>query len=135
MFKVGDKVKMRDILKNMSWYTSEILTIIKIINDIVYVNRIFSYSNSLHKGSLEKISIRDFRKLKLEKITNMKTFKGIKVAISEKTEYPTPYGYEYSAKGCYVNKKFLIVVGHLEKDNTIRLKYPMKDIINIENIE
>jgi len=64
----------------------------------------------------------------------MKNFKGIIVKISESTIYPTPYGYEYKAKGCYVNKKFLIVVGHLEQDNTIRIKYPMKDIINIEII-
>jgi len=64
----------------------------------------------------------------------MTIFKGIKIKISETTSYPTPYGYEYNAKGCYVNKKFLIVVGHLEQDNTIRIKYPMKDIINIEII-
>ena len=59
-------------------------------------------------------------------------FKGIKVKISEKTNSSTPYGFEYKAKGCYVNKKNLIVVGHIENDNTIRLKYPMKDIISIE---
>ena len=64
----------------------------------------------------------------------MQSLKGISVEISETTDYPTPYGYKYNAKGCYVNKKFIIVVGHLEKDNTIRIKYPMKDIINIEII-
>ena len=65
----------------------------------------------------------------------MINFKGITVKISEETDYPTPYGYEYNAKGCYINKKFIIVVGHLEQDNTIRIKYPIKDIINIEIIQ
>ena len=59
-------------------------------------------------------------------------FKGVKVTISDQTTNPTPYGLEYNAKGCYVNKKNLIVVGNLIDDNTIRLSYPMKDIINVE---
>lgn len=28
----------------------------------------------------------------------MTAFKGVKVKISETTDYPTPYGYEYNAK-------------------------------------
>ena len=59
-------------------------------------------------------------------------FNGVKVTISDKTVSPTPYGLEYKAKGCYVNKKNLIVVGNLETNSTVRLSYPMKDIINID---
>ena len=61
-------------------------------------------------------------------------FKGIKVTISENTNSPTPYGFEYLAKGCYINKKNIIIVGNLINNNTIRLSYPIKDIINIENL-
>jgi hypothetical protein len=59
-------------------------------------------------------------------------FNGVKVTISEKTTSPTPYGLEYKAKGCYVNKKNLIVVGNLETNSTVRITYPMKDIENME---
>jgi hypothetical protein len=58
----------------------------------------------------------------------MKTFNGVYVTITPTSDYPTPYGLEYAAKGCYVQKKNIIIVGHTELDNTIRIKYPLKDV-------
>jgi hypothetical protein len=58
----------------------------------------------------------------------MPMFKGVKVKITPSCDYPTPYGLEYNAKGCYVNKKQMIVVGHLERGNTIRISYPINDV-------
>jgi len=58
--------------------------------------------------------------------------KGVKVTINKSEEYPTPYGLEYDAKGAYRQKKHVVVVGCLETrgnpENTIRIKYPAKDI-------
>ena len=53
---------------------------------------------------------------------------GVKVKITKSKDYPTPYGLEYEAKGAYVQGKYIIVVGNLEKGNTIRIKYPKKDV-------
>ncbi len=43
-------------------------------------------------------------------------------------KYPTPYGKEYEAKGAYRQGKFIIVVGELKSNNTIRIKYPASDV-------
>ena len=54
--------------------------------------------------------------------------KGIKVKISKSSDYPTPFGLEYEAKGFYIQKKNIIIVGKLYPDNTIRIKYPIQDV-------
>ena len=53
---------------------------------------------------------------------------GIKVKITPASEYPTPFGLEYSAKGFYVQKKHIVVVGNLSNDSTTRIKYPLNDV-------
>ena len=54
--------------------------------------------------------------------------KGIKVKINKSSNYPTPFGLEYDAKGFYIQKKSIIIVGLLNHDNTIRIKYPIQDV-------
>ena len=53
---------------------------------------------------------------------------GVEVNIISTTKSPTPYGLSYKAKGAYVQGKYIIVVGNLELNNTIRIKYPKNDI-------
>ena len=50
------------------------------------------------------------------------------VEVSKDTVYPTPYGYKYEAKGAYRQGKFIIVVGELKSNSTIRVKYPATDV-------
>lgn len=61
---------------------------------------------------------------------------GIHVKI-KKSDFPTPFGLDYYAKGFYIQGKYAIVVGNLgfEKhtESTIRLKYPI-DNVSIELI-
>jgi hypothetical protein len=52
---------------------------------------------------------------------------GVKVTIT-KGDFPTPFGLEYTAKGAYVQKKHIVVVGTLHPDTTIRIKYPKSHI-------
>ena len=53
---------------------------------------------------------------------------GVEVKIKRTTEAETPFGYKYKAKGAYVQGKYIVVVGQLDPDNTIRIKYPKDDI-------
>jgi hypothetical protein len=53
---------------------------------------------------------------------------GVKVKINPSSNYPTPFGLEYSAKGFYIQKKHVIVVGNLSDDSTVRIKYPLNDV-------
>ena len=59
---------------------------------------------------------------------------GVKVKINPRISVPTPFGLEYEAKGFYMQGKNIIVVGRLEPENTIRIKYP-KDWVMIEIID
>lgn len=43
-------------------------------------------------------------------------------------DYPLPYGRNYEAKGAYRQGKFVIVVGRLNPDTTMRVKYPADDV-------
>jgi len=52
---------------------------------------------------------------------------GMKVTII-KGDFPTPFGLEYQAKGAYVQGKYMIVVGTLNPDSTIRIKYPKPNV-------
>jgi hypothetical protein len=45
-----------------------------------------------------------------------------------KPHYPTPYGLKYEAKGAYRQGKFIIAVGNIENNNTVRIKYPASDV-------
>ena len=54
--------------------------------------------------------------------------KGVNVIINPETNSDTPYGLTYIAKGAYVQGKFIVVVGNLTENNTIRIKYPSKDV-------
>lgn len=49
---------------------------------------------------------------------------GVEVTIKKECDYPTPFGKSYKAKGAYVQGKFIVVVGRIDPDNTIRVKYP-----------
>ena len=60
--------------------------------------------------------------------------KGIIVKISKTSDYPTPFGLDYEAKGFYIQKKNIVVVGRLNPENTVRVSYPLKDV-NIEIIK
>ena len=53
---------------------------------------------------------------------------GVKVKIKKSSDYPTPFGLEYDAKGFYIQNKSIIIVGRINPDNTIRIKYPKDDI-------
>lgn len=52
---------------------------------------------------------------------------GVEVTITE-GHFSTPFGLQYKAKGAYVQGKHIIVVGRLEPDNTIRIKYPKENV-------
>jgi hypothetical protein len=60
--------------------------------------------------------------------------KGVRVKITPRSNYPTPFGLEYNAKGFYIQKKHIIVVGELSRDTTVRIKYP-KDEVEISIID
>lgn len=55
---------------------------------------------------------------------------GVEVKVT-KGDFPTPYGLEYKAKGAYRQGKYIIVVGNLKDNSTIRIKYP-HDKVNIQ---
>jgi hypothetical protein len=52
---------------------------------------------------------------------------GVKVNIT-KGDFPCPFGLSYEAKGAYVQGKYIIVVGRLNPENTIRIKYPKSNV-------
>lgn len=54
--------------------------------------------------------------------------RGVKVTVSPDCAYPKPFGLVYEAKGFYIQKRHIVVVGNLKDDSTIRLKYPLKDV-------
>lgn len=57
---------------------------------------------------------------------------GVKVTITKNGDYPTPYGLIYNAKGFYIQKGYIVVVGCIptmgNPENTIRIKYPINDV-------
>jgi len=53
---------------------------------------------------------------------------GVEVKIKSSTVANTPFGLVYKAKGAYVQGKYIIVVGQLNPDSTIRIKYPKTDV-------
>jgi hypothetical protein len=55
---------------------------------------------------------------------------GVKVKITQ-GNFPTPFGLEYEAKGAYLQGKYIVVVGNLKDNSTIRIKYP-KDNCKLE---
>lgn len=64
---------------------------------------------------------------------NAKNVKGVSVIIVPTSNYPTPFGLKYEAKGFYIQKNKIVVVGNLENNNTMRIKYPVNDVsINIK---
>tara|TARA_R110000868_G_scaffold14426_4_gene67190 strand:+ start:15202 stop:15381 length:180 start_codon:yes stop_codon:yes gene_type:complete len=52
---------------------------------------------------------------------------GVKVSITN-GNFPVPFGLNYEAKGAYVQGKYIVVVGRLNPDNTIRIKYPKSNV-------
>jgi len=48
--------------------------------------------------------------------------------LNESPRYPTPYGRNYDAKGAYRQGKYIVVVGNIKLNNTIRIKYPAEDV-------
>jgi len=48
--------------------------------------------------------------------------------LNDKPSYPTPYGKKYEAKGAYRQGKYIVVVGCLSPENTVRIKYPVSDL-------
>jgi hypothetical protein len=48
--------------------------------------------------------------------------------LNENPSYPTPFGKKYEAKGAYRQGKYIIVVGEIESNGTIRIKYPAQDL-------
>ena len=49
--------------------------------------------------------------------------KGVKVEIDPDYDGPLPFTRTYLAKGAYVQGKYIVVVGNLANDSTIRVKY------------
>jgi len=47
---------------------------------------------------------------------------------NKKPNYPIPYGKKYEAKGAYRQGKYIVVVGCLNPNNTVRIKYPAEDV-------
>lgn len=47
---------------------------------------------------------------------------------NDSPSYPTPYGKKYEAKGAYRQGKYIVVVGEIKSDSTIRIKYPAADL-------
>lgn len=52
----------------------------------------------------------------------------VEVLINKTSDYPTPFGLIYDAKGFYIQGKHIIVVGNMDNNSTIRIKYPLKDV-------
>jgi hypothetical protein len=48
--------------------------------------------------------------------------------LNNEPNYPTPFGLNYEAKGAYRQGKYIVVVGNIAQDNTIRIKYPESDV-------
>lgn len=48
--------------------------------------------------------------------------------INESTKYPIPYGKNYEAKGAYRQGNYIIVVGEIKSNSTMRIKYPASDL-------
>lgn len=61
---------------------------------------------------------------------NLSNISGIHVKIKhdKNSNFPTPFGLDYYAKGFYVQGKFAIIVGNLSNDSTIRMKYPIANV-------
>jgi hypothetical protein len=55
-------------------------------------------------------------------------FNGVHVELHKDTLSPTPYGLTYEAKGAYVQEKYIIVVGNIQKNTTTRLKYRKEEV-------
>jgi hypothetical protein len=54
--------------------------------------------------------------------------KKVIVTINTETNYPLPFGKHYEAKGAYRQGKFIIVVGEIKSNTTVRVKYPAEDV-------
>ena len=54
--------------------------------------------------------------------------KGVRAIINKDTTAHTPYGYDYVAKGFYIQGKKVVVVGQVETGSTVRLSYPADDV-------
>lgn len=63
----------------------------------------------------------------MEKIEGKKIYH-VEVCINKTSNYPTPFGLIYDAKGFYIQGKYIIVVGNMDTNSTIRIKYPLKDV-------
>lgn len=63
---------------------------------------------------------------------------GIEVELDRNIDSPTPYGLKYYAKGFYIQKNHIIIVGLLnsrkEEINTVRLKYKKREVLTITPI-
>ena len=57
-----------------------------------------------------------------------KVMEGVKVTIEKSSDYPTPYGTKYKAKGFYMQKNYIVIVGNLDDGTTTRVKYPAEDV-------
>jgi hypothetical protein len=55
---------------------------------------------------------------------------GVKVKIDPNYCGYAPFGFNYEAKGAYIQGNFVIVVGNLKENTSIRMKYP-KNIVNL----
>lgn len=56
---------------------------------------------------------------------------GVKVNINEKYLGYRPFGNSYEAKGAYTQGNFIVVVGNIKDNTSIRMKYP-RECITIE---
>ena len=63
--------------------------------------------------------------------------KGVKIHINKSSNYPTPFTIDYIAKGFYIQRTQIVVVGYVVLDDDvniaissspIRMKYPAKDV-------
>lgn len=52
----------------------------------------------------------------------------VEIVTSKTKNYPTPHGLRYEAKGAYRQGKYIVVVGSINPDNTVRIKYPVEDV-------
>jgi hypothetical protein len=68
----------------------------------------------------------------MESLSNISGIR-VKIKRDKNSNFPTPFGLNYCAKGFYVQGKFAIIVGNLSDNSTIRMKYPI-DNVSIELI-
>jgi len=72
-FKIGDYIRINNLLKDMNWYTNEVYQITNIIYDVLILDRNLPYAkeNTYHNRLHASKAVLDVRKIRFEKIMSI----------------------------------------------------------------